>query len=183
MPRQRPFKVVRPLGLSNVWKITGNKQKIQFDWLIAKMWFNQRNVNFKVSVIYVIWKRASESTTLNFQRIKYQVESNFYCRYFFLGSVPWQRLSPVERSLSLRYVLKITENKRKIQIDRLIDSMWFSQRKLGAILSFSAGDNSLPVPFVYVIRLDGFVIWDPTWALSLQPRSWQDNLCCKSHWL
>ncbi len=61
----------------------------------------------KVSVILVIRKRARESTTLNFQRIKYQSKNNFFVRFSFFGSALWQRLSPATRLLSLSYVLKI----------------------------------------------------------------------------
>ena len=42
----------------------------------------------KIDTFKVIWKRASESITLNFQRIAYQVEISFFCS--FVRSAPPQ---------------------------------------------------------------------------------------------
>ncbi len=71
-------------------------------------------------IIKVIWKRASESTTLNFHRIEYLSEINFYVLFFLFESVPPQRLFPIVRYLGLGNVLKITKTSRKFKI---IDSL------------------------------------------------------------
>ena len=78
----------------------------------------------------VIRKRAIESTTLNFQRIEYQSEIFFEVLFLLFESVAPQRLFPILRYLGLGNVLKITKNRRKIQIDRLIAKIWFNGRKV-----------------------------------------------------
>ena len=53
-----------------------------------KMWKTCEMDGFKVCVIEVILKRASESTTLNFQRMEYQGKIYVFVSFSFFGSVP-----------------------------------------------------------------------------------------------
>ena len=115
-------------GQLQLWNLKSGKRIYKFKgWnsavtCLGKFSFWSKT-NFQVSVIYVIWKRASESTTLNFQWMECQSEINFYVFFLLFGSETWQRHFLIVRYLGLWNVRKITKNKRKIQIDRLMAKM------------------------------------------------------------